>query len=112
MFATFSDYRALLRAPRDFVLFLVVPALWEGSFLLLSIVSAVVARDLWKLRNRGQQLASVSMVSWLFVGGVMVILAYNTLDSFFLPLGVSACILALFFLVYLQLPTVRSKFAK
>ena len=67
---------------------------------------------LWKLRNRGQQLASVSMVSWLFVGGVMVILAYNTLDSFFLPLGVSACILALFFLVYLQLPTVRSKFAK
>ena len=106
----FSDSEMPPRWSADFISTAIVLALFCGSFFLLSFVSIVAGRDLWKLRNRGRKLASVSMVLWLLLGAVLVAIGWQVREVPTLVFGGSLSLVAALFLVYLQLRAVRGKF--
>jgi hypothetical protein len=98
------------RSSLDFVVIVLLLVLFLGSFLLFSFISAVAGRDLWKLRNRGRRLATLSMVLWVLAGILMAILGWNPMDLRLLVGAAGVCVLGSGFLIYLQLPSARSRF--
>jgi hypothetical protein len=95
----------------DFPVVATLLSLFATAFFTLSLISFFAARDLWKLRERGRKLAFIAMLLWLSVCAILVLVAWRPLDLRLLRVAAGLGMFAIFFLVYLQLHTTRSKFA-
>ena len=81
-------------------------ALFSAGFLALAYISFVAGLDLWRLKNRGRNLASVSMIL-LLLPGIVFLLLRETLATWE---GAAICAFSVVSLVYLQLPSIRRRF--
>jgi hypothetical protein len=78
----------------------------SAALLALAWTSFRAGLDLWNLRNRGRQLASVSMILFLLPGIGYLLLR----DNWSTWAGIAICVLSVFFFTYLQLPLIRGRF--
>jgi hypothetical protein len=78
----------------------------SGSFLTLAWISYTAGLDLWKLKKRGRKLAYISMTLYSLFGIVYLLFR----ETWSTKLGLGICALSVFFLIYLQLPSIRQKF--
>jgi hypothetical protein len=76
------------------------------GFPTLAWISYTAGIDLCRLKNRGRKLASVSMILY-FLLGIVYLLFRETWST---KLGLGICTLSVFFLIYLQLPSIRQRF--
>ena len=79
----------------------------SGSFLALSRISYKAGFDLWRWKNRGRKPAYIAMMLFSLLG-ILFLLVRETPWTL---LGLGICTPSVFFLVYLQLPSVLQTFA-
>jgi hypothetical protein len=77
-----------------------------ACFMAMAWISFTAALDLWKLRNRGRLLASVSMVLILLLGILYLLIQ----ERWWTLAGVGLCVFSVSFLIYLQVPSIRRRF--
>jgi hypothetical protein len=78
----------------------------SASFLTLAWISHTTGLELWRLKNRGRMLASVSMILFLLPGIVYLLIP----GIRWTILGVAVCTFSVFFFAYLQVPSIRRRF--
>jgi hypothetical protein len=94
------------RSSTEFSVALTVLGLFISAFLALGYISFVAGMDLLKLRERGRKLASIAMVLWLLICGLIAFVTWGVLNLSILLVAAAA----LFFFIYLQLRRTRSLF--
>jgi hypothetical protein len=82
-------------------------AVASACFLTLAWITFTAGLDLWRLKNRGRNLAYISMIPFLPLG-IGFLLSY---DIWRKMLGAAFCTFGGFFLAYLQRPTILQTFA-
>jgi uncharacterized membrane protein (DUF2068 family) len=101
-----NEWPPVTKATGEFVWVCSWLALFSAGFLALAFISFVAGLDLWKLKNRGRNLASVSMIL-LLLPGIVFLLLREELATWE---GAAICAFSVFSLVYLQLPSIRRSF--
>jgi len=101
-----NEWPSVTKATGEFVWVCSWLSLFSASFLGLAYISFIAGLDLWKLKNRGRNLASVSMIL-LLLPGVLFLLLRETLATWE---GAAICAFSVVSLVYLQLPSIRRRF--
>jgi hypothetical protein len=98
---------SLGRDPGGFIWLTVWELILSISFLLLAWLSFKAERELWSLKERGRHLALFSMPLFLLVGG----LAFAGENKWWTAIGTTICVFSVFSFMYLQLPSIRKRFA-
>ncbi len=101
-----NEWPSVTKATGEFVWVCSWLAFFSASFLGLAYISFVAGLDLWKLKNRGRNLASVSMIL-LLLPGIVFLLFRETLATWE---GAAICAFSVVSLVYLQRPSIRRRF--
>ncbi|MGB8475495.1 MAG: hypothetical protein WCE61_15545 [Candidatus Acidiferrum sp.] len=103
---TKGEFPSVSAEPLLFVCLYLLLALFAGCFLALAWLSFVVGRDLWRLKDRGRQFASVSAV-FLALPGII----YLSIPGIWWKLmGATICAFSLVAYAYLQSPSTKQRF--